>query len=274
MSERELDELESSLRSLFDDERLAVRPAPGATAGVVAGARRVRRRRQIATAASGAGVAAVAVIAGLLIGMPASGDGSNVAAPQTSQTLDSATSVAKPSTRPSRTKQTSASDEIETSGSQDPLTKPMTQPPSEPLPEDLTAPMQFGGPIGPSGWDRLTLGMSFEEAKATGLIAADAAAPAGCTSYTLTSGTDQVNTVDISESGLERFTASGGRSPEGMGNGSTLEELQKAYPSGSVVDGAYIVSSGDGNGLYRFAMGDDSVTDVFTLSNGGNCEPG
>lgn len=274
MSERELDELESSLRSLFDDERLAVRPTPGATAGVVAGARRVRRRRQLAMAGTTAGVAAAAVIAGVLVVMPTSGGGNDIAAPPPTQTLGSATSVSKPSTRPSKTKQTSASDQIETSGGQDPRTKTLTQPLSEPPPEDVTVPLQFGGPVGPSGWDQLTLGMSFEDAKATGFIAADAAAPAGCTSYPLTSGTDYVSTVDISESGLERFTASGGRTPEGMGSGSTLAELQAAYPSGTVSDDAYIVSSGGGNGLYRFAMGEDSVTDFFTLSNGGNCEAG
>lgn len=266
--ERELDELESSLRSLFDDERLAVRPAPGATAGVVAGARRVRRRRQIATAASGAGVAAAAVIAGVLIVMPASGSGNNVAAPPPTQTLDSATSVSKPTTKPSKPKQPSASDQIETSGGGDPRTKPMTQPPSEPPPEDVTVPFYLGSPIGPSGWDQLTLGMSFEDAKATGFLAADAAPPSGCTAYSLAAGSEDVQTVVISESGLGRFIASNGATPEGMASGATLEELQEAYPSGTS-DGSTFRADSGGGGTYEFPMsGDPAVASGFSLTNG------
>ncbi|MGH3863358.1 hypothetical protein [Actinokineospora sp.] len=57
--------LDDELQRLFADERLDVPVRPGATEAVVAGARRVRRRR-VATAAVG-GAAALSLLAGTAI---------------------------------------------------------------------------------------------------------------------------------------------------------------------------------------------------------------
>lgn len=269
--EPELDELESGLRRLFDDERLAIRPAPGATSGVLAGARRARRRRELAVAGSGV-VAAVAVVGGVLIGLPLSGQGNDVAAPPNSASLlpgAPSTSSSAPLTlekKPPTSELTTKTSGLSASRSSD------TQPPPQPRsdePEPPNMPMIFGGAVGPSGWDKLTLGMSFEDAKATGFIAADAAPPEGCTSYDLTTGTEYVSAVLISESGLGRIVAAAeGRTPEGKGIGSPIEELKQAYPEGTE-DGSSFTATNSAGGTYQFGMGEDAVAHSYALTNGG-----
>lgn len=269
--EPELDELESGLRRLFDDERLAVRPAPGATSGVLAGARRARRRRELAIAGSGV-VAAAAVVGGVLIGLPSSGQGNELAAPPNSASLLPGAPSTSSSASPTPKKTPPTGNQTTKTSSLNPSPTSDAEPPPQPRsdePEPPNMPMIFDGPVGPSGWDKLTLGMSFEDAKATGFISADAAPPEGCTSYAVTAGTEYVSVVLISESGLGRIVAAAeGRTPEGKGIGSPIEELKQAYPEGTEDESSFTATNSAG-GTYQFGMGEDAVAHSFALTNGG-----
>lgn len=271
MSEHE-NGLEDGLRRLFDDDRLAVPPASGAREAVVAGARRARRRRELAIAGSGVGVAAVAILGGVLIVMPPSNERTEVASAPDTSTLTVGSSIEPaPSSAPEKKSEVPSSDGTgstvieEPRGGKppDPSASPSSTP-SDPPP----MPMRAGGPIGPSGWSELKLGMSFADAKATGYISPDAPAPAGCTSYSLTTGGDFVSAVLISESGLGRIVASGARTPEDQGVGSPIENLQEAYPDGAESEGEFRAETSAG-ATYEFAMGEDATAHGLALTNGG-----
>lgn len=265
------DELEQHLRALFDDDRLAVRAAPGARDAVVAGARRARRRRELAVAGSGVAVVVIAAAGGLLLTAPPSGDKSGTALAPGASLSAAASSPSAPPPQVERKPEDSPAETVEpsTTGEIARETRPSSTPPPEPSSEPPRVPMTAGGPIGPSGFADLELGMSFAQAQQTGYIAPDAPAPQGCTSYSLTTGTEFVSAVLISESGLGRFVAAeGGRSPEDEGIGSPIEELQAAYPAGKEEGGEFSAETGTG-ARYVFTMGEDAVADQFALTNGG-----
>lgn len=274
MSERSDHDLESDLRRLFDDERLTVRVAPGARDAVIAGARRVRRRRDMAIAGSGLAVAAVVVAGGvMLIGPQGADQQANVAAPGTEATLSTAaSSSAKP--KPSRSrveKEPQQPEQLEVPDSAPAKKPPPKQPSRTPEFRVPTTPAVTSGPIGPTGWARIQLGMSYEDVQQAGYLAEDAAPPQGCTSYPLTAGTDQVSTVVISEAGVGRIVAgANGRTPEGIGIGTPLEQLQNTYPGGTSAEGEYRVDTSVGSTYVFTVPGEGAAVSAFALTNG-NC---
>jgi hypothetical protein len=265
------DAVSDGLRRLFDDERLAIATAPGARESVVAGARRVRRRRELTVIGGGTMAAVAALAAGVLLAMPPAEPNNPVAAPEVTSSISPGeiTTSKPPPSSPAKERGTPGSvgpgrsGEGPSSGGQRPARSP--EAPSGPPLEN--APAAGGGPIGPNGYGGLTLGMSFEQAQADGWIASDAPAPGGCTSYQLLEGTDSVQSVLISESGLGRITASGGRTPEGMGSGASIEALMDSYPDGSEQGGEFVADSGAGS--YHFPMGEDAIAHGLYLTNGG-----
>lgn len=274
MSEREEfrdeidDALEDSLRTLFADERLTIPRAPAATARVVAAARRARMRRQLAIVGGGTLAAASALVAVVLVAMPSGNGAAPVAAPPSEPTssIFELSESPKPTERsapppelPSRDESTGSAKTSVNSGTR--TSEPSTNPS-----EEFNTPKLSGGPIGPSGYGDLQLGMSFDEAKP--YLAEGSGPAADCTAYSLAEGPEWVNTVQFADGKLVRITASdNGRTPEGTGFGTALEDLTAKHPDGSEQDGEYVAPSG-GSGKYHFPLGEDATAKGLYLTSG------
>lgn len=270
------DVLADDLRRLFADERLSIPPADGAERVVAAGARRTRRRREFAVLGSGSIAAASLLVVGMLfVRPPVNGGNDDIVAlpPRATQDVTSAapTTTSSSKKRPPTPTRTTV---IHIPGQPSPGAPGDVPPawPDDPLPSggeegdnDQPQIMPASLQIGPDGYRDLRLGMSFDEASSTGMLAEGSEPPSGCTSYQLAEGGETVTSVLISDTqGLVRVDASNeGRSPEGRGVGSTMEELKETYPSGSEDESGFVASSGQG-GVYRFLVG-DGVTYEFYL---------
>ncbi|MTD56391.1 hypothetical protein [Amycolatopsis pithecellobii] len=249
------DELDTELRRLFGDERLAVGADEDAPARIVAGARRIRRRRAAVTATSGALTVAALVTAGLFFG-PLRATHTNTAAPVEQPTLSSngtsapASSIplnpppgSSPTSEPPASSPESASPP-QSSTSRTAQTKPTTPTSSR----SQTPPPAVSGPVlGPSGYGKLTLGMSFTDAKNSGLLANADTPPNGCTNYKLAEGSSGVSSVTISDTGgVVGFAATGAHTPERIRVGSPKDDLEAAYPNLSKSGNGYTAAAGSG----------------------------
>lgn len=270
------DELEEELQRLFADERLAIPPAPGASSIVLAGARRVRRRREIAVVTAGSIAAATVLVTGVLVAMPRTDDGNRIAAPPPSTSAESTPSST--SAKPTRTSERKTERPSTGKGSTKPTGSgggPDTGPtvPSGGMGGGtdipFTAPVDAGpGSIGPGGYGKLHLGILFEDARP--MLQEGAEPPVGCTSYQLSEGTENVGTVLFTESGLVQINASNGKSPQGTGIGSTLEELKTQHPDGTENGSEFTAPAGEGS-IYKFVLGEDAVANQFMLIGAGSC---
>ncbi|MQY04573.1 hypothetical protein [Actinomadura macrotermitis] len=87
--------------------------------------------------------------------------------------------------------------------------------------------------LGPDGYGALKLGMSLDQAKATGLITVKKAA-GGCTAFDLKAAPPAKGAVGgyvSAKLGVSSiFSTEEMRTPQGIGNGSTLAELKQAFP--------------------------------------------
>lgn len=278
MSPKQDDEFDAELRRLFDDERLSVRPRAGAEQAIVAGAQRVRRRRTVL--ASGGGTLAVAA---LVVGTVAltgnSTQGGQVpplAADTTSSAEASATMVppqsspSSPSTAPTEptTSSTATSPPSRTE------TSPTSRDSSSPAPTSKSrdTPMVTGPELGPQGYSGLRLGMPLAEAKATGkLVEKDSDPTTGCQTYQLKEGSGVVSGVAISAAkGVAVFTANRARTPEGVGPGSSEEDVKAAYPGLEAGAEGYRVKAG-GNAEYSFAISGGSLSTFSLRLSGQDC---
>jgi len=272
------DELGAELRRLFDDERLAIRPAPEAGDAIVAGARMRRRRRRTLAASGGVLTAAVLVTVGLVVGGPdpVTHEAAlpTTVAPSTTTTAPGPVVVppsfpAEPpppptSGAPVPTSEPASPSAPATSGSK-------TGSSSKVRATTRPAPAITAAVLGPDGYRTLRLGMSFADAKATGMLADADSAPAGCAAYRLTEGTANVANVTISPSGgVVAFTASGARTPENVGAGSTVTELKKAYPDLAAGPGNYSTATGSGD-HYTFYVSSDGVVVNWELVAAPDC---
>jgi hypothetical protein len=118
--------------------------------------------------------------------------------------------------------------------------------------------------LGPSGYKKLALGMSYEQAVATGMLAQgkDAAPPEGaCDVYRLAEGHGAIMDVTISGArGIVSFRASGAPTAEGIVAGAPVEQLRATYPDLTAESGGYSATAGGGR--YHFATKGDTVTEV------------
>lgn len=273
MSERDdvTDPLEDGLRRLFHDDRLTISPSPSARAGIVAGARRVKRRRELAMAGGSTMAAVVAIAAGVVLATQPGDGGRSIAAPENTSSLHPA-GPAKPSAPTSSSgkkttgpKTTGSVDSGPPSGGGDvPPTEGSEPPPSG----DNTAALPVDGTtIGPNGYGALTLGMSFADAQP---YLADADQPLEeCGQYSLAEGAGTVSTVSFTAAGtLVLITASGGRTPEGMGAGNSLDELRASYPEGRELEsGEGFEADAASQAVYKFGLADGSAQSLYLSSN-------
>ncbi|SFQ45697.1 hypothetical protein SAMN05421810_107290 [Amycolatopsis arida] len=271
------DELERELRRLFADERLELRPRSGAEAVIVRGARRVHRRRMLAS--SGAGTLAVValVIGAVLLGgqrpeRPGQDVASDDAAGLAIETASSSTAP-EPPVHPNQDETT----EPEGRTPADEPISPPTPPTSGPSSGTPTARpgVALSAPVlGPDGYGPLRLGMSFQAAVRTGMLATseDAAPPPDdCGEYRLTEGTKAIQQVTISGSrGVVYFAASGATTPEGVGVGSSVAELEAAYPNLAADPHGMTAPAGPG-ARYYFGTKGATVTVLHLVADQPGC---
>lgn len=263
------DQLDAELRRLFDDERIGLRPRHDAAETVVAGARRLRRRRTVA--AGGGGTLAVLALVGgsLLLGgqrPPAETPDARIAAPPASTGASLASTSAEVTSQPEQMSPPGSAPEKTSSQRAEPRTsssrESTEQAASSALPEAsalLAAPT-----LGPQGYHQLTLGMSYRDAEATGMLAGPVKAPPedACSTYQLAEGTVAVHDVTISgTAGVVMFRAAEAVTPEGIGAGSSLERLRATYSDLTAESTGYSATAGPA-ARYFFTASDDSVTEV------------
>ncbi|RSM65340.1 hypothetical protein DMH04_49200 [Kibdelosporangium aridum] len=260
-------DLEDELNRLFKDERLDMRAAPDAETHVVAGAKRVKRRR--VAMMSAAGVLSAAVLAGgaFVLAQPS---------PQSSQMANQPTDlpVDNPSSAPSQAPPSSTTTEMSTL----PSAPSATSRPVEPTPGTVrnppsatsttVPPIAPAATLGPNGFGKMRLGMTEDELLATGQVQATQKPPTtGCTSYaTKTAG----GTVWVSpDSGVVGFVfRSGVATPERVGIGSTLDAVKTAYPDFS---GNSAKVPGNASAKYQFSFTGGKVSGLNLLAAQQDC---
>jgi hypothetical protein len=260
-------DLDDELRQLFTSDRLDVAIRPDATEIIVAGASRLRRRR-IATATAGGALAVVAaVVAGLLL----TNEDRNTMPPATiTPTTERPTSSAVSSEVITSTSRTSSSTTQPETQNKPPSQSrsQSTSPPTGSSDEPVTDPADPDYPVvGPTGYGGIRLGMTLEEAQATGLLGSpNYDAEGGCPSYDLLVDGSPYASVSISDT-VQAIYTSATQTPEGIGEGATFEQLKAVYPE---LEGQTVVSDrhvlvaapGNPNGQYRFWFNEGVVTAV------------
>ncbi|MEV4149693.1 hypothetical protein AB0J40_38965 [Amycolatopsis sp. NPDC049691] len=267
------DELEQRLRALFADERLDLPPPPDARTAIVAGARRRRRRRQGVLAAAGVAAAVVAVSGGLTMVRLHAEDGTAVMSadgPSLSvKPPENLTAGRQPD--PSVPGPTSTQDIHVSAPPASPTSKASRPPsahPSSKLPPVLSGPL-----LDPDGFGTLKLGMSETQIAAQGITLSDAQAGGSCTVYTAQGGgVPAAATVVVSKAlGLTVVTPTqAAHTAEGIGAGSTKEQVLAAYPGAKEESGGVVVPVTTGAD-YHFRLGDAGVVQTSLASVNQDC---
>ncbi|WP_426569356.1 hypothetical protein [Streptomyces canus] len=103
-----------------------------------------------------------------------------------------------------------------------------------PAPEVTSAPSDASErTLGPDGVGPFRLGMSLDEAEATGAWERRAENPEACMADT---GTDGITVGWSGELGVHSLTAENARTPEGIGPGSTYADVRRVHPEPSDPD--------------------------------------
>ncbi|MFL6142749.1 MAG: hypothetical protein ACJ72N_12890 [Labedaea sp.] len=220
-------DVEDELRRIFAADELDVAVRPRAGTAVVAGARRLRRKRRALFSTAWAAAVAVAVTG--MVGL------ARIAEP-TAQPLAGSGAVAATSAAPLPTGP--ASPPAVATGTGTITNSATTSTPTS------TAKPPPRSPIGPSGYAGLTLGMTAAQAEATGLLVPNAQplSSKGCKGYDYKGAPSQPNhyAVLISETrGLVRVAGRADAvTPEGLVVGASESDLKRLYPTQSAVHGA------------------------------------
>lgn len=267
------DDLEQRLRALFADERLDLPPPPDAGTVIVAGARRRRRRRQGVLTAAGVAAVVVVVSGGLTMVrlhteegaavMSADGSGSRVKPPEN-------LTAGRPP-QPSTPGPTSTGD-IEVSSPPGPASSKTSRPAASPDP--TTLPHVSTGPLlAADGFGSLKLGMSEAQVTEQGVTLGDPQAGASCTVYTVQgSGVPAAATVVISKAvGVTVVTPDQpAHTAEGVGAGSTKEQVLAAYPAAKEESGG-VVAPARADSEYHFRLDGTGVVQTSLMSLNQDC---
>jgi len=225
-------DLDDELRKLFADERLDVRVRPEADRVIVTGARRIRRRRAGVVFGGGMLSMAAMLVAGTAFGV--SGDAPHqvplaVAADTSGPTITTTPPPATTSTTTAASVTTVESTARTTARPSSSKAKPTT---TTSTPTSTLASVLAFGPTTVLG---LRLGMTTDEAMATGLVKLNPMAPtaAGCIGYDWAggAGTQPNALIFSSKYGLVRIGGRGdAATPEGIHDGSSAADVRVAYP--------------------------------------------
>jgi hypothetical protein len=225
--------IDDELRRMFGqvEDRLDVPVREDATETIVAGARRLRRRRVAVATASGAFAVAVLAGFGILLASP-----EPESAPPAITSTTPTTSVVSSQSSSSPPPSSSSSSRRPPAG-----TNPGDGGPAggdggggdqdEETTEEPPPPPVTGSLIGPDGFGSIRLGMSYEELLAAGAIQGDPPPESGCTAYEF---------ADQAGSGYVHLTAAGGaqailpstptHTVEGVSHEWRLVQVRKVYP--------------------------------------------
>jgi hypothetical protein len=213
--------LDDELRRIFsDEERLDLPLRDDAVASVVTGARRIRRRRLAAIAASGTLVAAMLAGGAVVL--------SGLGAPEPLPPVGQA-----PTAVPTTVGPTTSAPAAPGSASQGPppqgtASKTITHRSSTPPPPKV--------PIGPNGYNGLALGMTAQVAESTGTIVANSepTSSKGCLGYDYKGSPNLPNHYSVLISPTVGVVRIAGRSdaitPEGLTVGASESEMRRLYP--------------------------------------------
>ena len=242
------DDLDADLRALFADARLTVPVGEDAVASVVAGAKRRRRRRTTLLATGGAlGVAVVLLAGGLFAG--------HALPPRQTQTA----------TQPGLPTASYATTPDQTG--------------ARPAPEAVLPP-NAPTVLGPTGYGDITMGLTARQVLDTHLVNTQAGGGGGCTGYTYVAPTGSrpsaaavaadekslyVYLSARASAGVQVIVApSGVRTPEGIGEGSSVAALRATYRNlPTQKDSVQLVPVPGHPGLsYRFTIDNDTVSSI------------
>ncbi|MGW3960285.1 hypothetical protein ACWED2_10725 [Amycolatopsis sp. NPDC005003] len=268
------DELEQRLRALFADERLDLPPPPDAGTVIVTGARRRRRRRHAVQAVAGVAAAAVAVAGGLTVfrvhtedgtaAMSAPGTGASTKPPE-NLTQGRPPEPSTPGPTGTQSIQASAPPGSSTS-------TPPRRPSATPAPSTL-ADVTSGPLLAADGFGKLKLGMSEADVAAQKVTLSDPRAGAGCTVYKAQgAGVPVSASVVISKAaGLVVVTPDvAAHTAEGIGAGSTKDQILAAYPAAKAEAGGVVAPAGTA-AEYRFRLGETGVVQTSLTSAAQDC---
>lgn len=267
------DELDAELRRLFGDERLAVQPKSDAPQAIVAAAQRIRRRRAVLTAAGGVTVAAVLVASALTFGPFRAQNGVAALSSNTLQTGAANQTTSGPSTSAPSTAPTSTAvvpppiptGNLTGVGAETPPTKPSKSLTSTPRPS--TEFVSAGPELRADGFGMLKLGMTEVEASALGITLKKTNTSGQCVFYGISgNGVPASGSVAISgtyglvivEPGTPAHT------PEGVGKGSSKEDVLQKYPE-AVSNGSGTSASAGPGSTYRFDVDAANVVQAVKL---------
>ncbi|TCO64544.1 hypothetical protein [Actinocrispum wychmicini] len=255
-------DIEDELTRLFQDDRLDVQVAADAEKAVVAGARRVRRRRIALVSAAGV-VSAVALVAGAVALTRPSSTASDVAVPQltiTSSTPDSPLTSAA-SSAPDSPPSTSPP-AVDPSTPKTPGKVPPVATTPRPATSKDTSPPVTPTTLGPTGLGSFVLGMSEADLVATNQVT-PSTSTASCAGYTVNGRTDVTLTVS-KKNGLVGIAVHGStHTPEGIGIGATEDQIRAKYPSYS---GGVTPVPGNSSARYKFDLSTATPAKVVSIS--------
>jgi hypothetical protein len=255
------DELDSELRRLFTDDRLAVRPTPDAGQRIVAGAKRRRHHRAVLASAGGMTMAAVLVAGALTIGNLHAENTAAVLAPGALSTYSTLVpgeagftylpaSLAPPAPAKTKTPPPRMPGGDETTPNQ--ATRSSATPPAPGLPIVVSGPL-----IGPDGYGKLKLGMSVEQAATQGVVLVGPQGEKLCKTYTFSgSGVPSGGSAVVSPTaGVAEISPSARvTTPEGVGAGSLKSDVYTAYPGAIEVQPGSVSAPTRGIGRYVFGL--------------------
>ena len=127
--------------------------------------------------------------------------------------------------------------------------------------------------LGPDGYGDLRLGMSVEDASATGAATFSDPPQGGCTGFALTGFPVRKGLTDgylSAANGLEvLFARPGMRTPEGIGLGSSAQDVAAAYPEADASAALATVPVGDAE--YVISLREGKVTELALAMRGQTC---
>jgi cytoskeletal protein RodZ len=250
-------DLEDELKRLFRDERLDVRVAADADKTIVAGARRVRRRRIVLVTTAGV-LSVLAVGAGTMVLARGTGT-SDSATPPTSlpiTTSDSSTSLPDTPQTPSGL---SAPPDVKPSVPPEPTSR-TSSPTNSPARVTSTAAPITATVLGPTGYGPLRLGMTDTELQATGQVSAGPPSPAGsCSTYTINGQTGSRLEVSAKRGLVIIDPGPKIHTPESIAEGAAEDEVKAKYPDyDSQISPAIVRVPGNPAAWYYIYPGPDS----------------
>jgi hypothetical protein len=253
------DELDSELRRLFTDDRLAVRPKAHAGQRIVAGAQRRRRNRAVLASAGGVTMAAVLVAGGLTVGNLRADNPAAVLSSgslSTHSTLGPGEAARLPASVPSpAAARTKAPPTTRVPGGDE---TPQHATGSSATPPAPGVPVVVSGPlIGPDGYGMLKLGMSVEQAATQGVVLVGPQGKNVCKTYTFSgSGVPSGGSAVVSpNAGVAEISPSAAvTTPEGVGAGSRKSDVYSAYPGATEVQPGSVSAPTKGLGRYVFGL--------------------